>query len=370
MVKRIVLTGGPSSGKTSVLEKIDQVYSSLGYKVIIVDETATYLINKGIRPFGEGKIDMVDFQELVLKFQIAKEEVIDRAVEMMGSKNVIIVYDRGTVDNRAYINEEEFAEVLTRLNNVSNIKELMDKYDLVINLVGRKDFYTTENNEARSEDADQALKLGDVTLKGWLGHKNIRVVLPKEDFNDKIHEVLNIVNEILSEKEVVYQEKYLVDLKNSDLKKVTDKSTAMKMVQTYLMASNGEERRLRKVIMKDGVNYYYSVFRLNDEGQKILVSERAIDKSVYASLLEFRDPEKVDILKTRYYFVDQGEYFHLDVFDGNDEIGILEVNVSRERNKVMPEFLQVIDVVSNDVNYANRNLAKKLEAMSKVMKYD
>ena len=173
MVKRIVLTGGPSSGKTSVLEKIDQVYSSLGYKVIIVDETATYLINKGIRPFGEGKIDMVDFQELVLKFQIAKEEVIDRAVEMMGSKNVIIVYDRGTVDNRAYINEEEFAEVLTRLNNVSNIKELMDKYDLVINLVGRKDFYTTENNEARSEDADQALKLGDVTLKGWLGKSEI-----------------------------------------------------------------------------------------------------------------------------------------------------------------------------------------------------
>jgi hypothetical protein len=36
----------------------------------------------------------------------------------------------------------------------------------------------------------------------------------------------------------------------------------------------------------------------------------------------------------------------------------------------MPESLKVIDIVSNDINYMNRNLAKKLEAMSKVMKYD
>mgnify|MGYP003304886190 CR=1 FL=1 len=48
MVKRIVLTGGPGSGKTSVLEKINQVYSSEGYKVIIVPETATELMNNGI----------------------------------------------------------------------------------------------------------------------------------------------------------------------------------------------------------------------------------------------------------------------------------------------------------------------------------
>ena len=370
MVKRIVLTGGPSSGKSSIIEKIDQIYSAQGYKVIVVDETATYLINKGIRPFGEGKIDMVDFQELVLKLQLAKEDIIDRAVEMIDSKDIIVVYDRGTIDNRAYVNEEEFASVLLKVNNVSNIKEMMDKYDLVIHLVGRKEFYTTENNKARSEDVDQALKLGDVTLKGWLGHKNIRVVLPKEDFKDKIHEVLNIVNGALKENEVITQAKYLVDLKSSDLGYLSKNSTSMDMVQTYLIANNGEERRLRKVRMKDSVNYYYSVFRLNDECQKVLVSERAIDKSVYESLLEFRDLGKEDILKTRYYFVFQGEYFHLDIFNGDNEIGILERNVSFESKDVLPDFLNIIDVVSNDINYANRNLAKKVDAIQRVMKYD
>ena len=46
--KIILLVGLMGSGKTSVLEKINQVYSSKGYKVIIVPETATELMNNGI----------------------------------------------------------------------------------------------------------------------------------------------------------------------------------------------------------------------------------------------------------------------------------------------------------------------------------
>ena len=370
MIKRIVLTGGPGSGKTSVLEKINQVYSAEGYKVILVDETATYLINKGIRPFGEGKIDMVDFQELVLKFQIAKEELIDRAVQMMDAENVIIVYDRGTIDNRAYINEEEFQEVLTRLNNVVSINELMDKYDLVINLVGRKDFYTTENNAARSEEADDALKLGDVTLRGWLGHKNIRVVYPKDTLSEKLNEVLNIINGILNEKEVIHQEKYLVDLKKSDIEKVISGSSCVDIVQTYLMSVEGEERRLRKVFMGNDISYYYSVFRVNNDGSKVIVSEKRIEKSIYESLLEFRDTNKVDIKKRRYYFVYEGEYLHLDMFDGDADVGMLEINVSKNSKVILPEYLRIIDIVSGNESYANRNLAKKGEVASMVKKYD
>lgn len=370
MVKRIVLTGGPGSGKTSVLEKIYQVYSAQGYRVILVEETATYLINKGIKPFGEGKIDMVDFQELVLKMQLAKEEVMDRAVEFMSDENIIIVYDRGAMDNKAYVNEEEFKDVLTRLNNVVTIRELMDKYDLVINLVGCEEFYTTENNKARSEDSSKALQLGDVTLRSWFGHKNIKVVYPKETLAEKVQEVLNIINGVLDEKEVVRQEKYLIDLKNSDISKVISGGTGVDILQTYLMSLEGEERRLRKVSMNGGVSYYYTLFRINEDGSKVMVSEKRVDRSIYESLLEFRDKNKVDIKKKRYYFVYEGGYLHLDLFDGDDEIGMLEMNVSKGSKVFVPDYLTVIDIVSGDEAYANRNLAKKDDVASMVKKYD
>lgn len=370
MVKKIVLTGGPSSGKTSVLEKIDQIYSAQGYRVILVDETATYLINKGIKPFGEGKIDLVDFQELVMKMQLAKEDVIERAAEMMDDDKIIIVYDRGAIDNRAYINEEEFKEILTRLNNVVTIKDLMDKYDLVINLVGCKEFYTTENNAARSEDSDSAMKLGDVTLRSWLGHKNIRIVYPKETLGEKIQEVLNIINGVLNEKEVIDQEKYLIDLKNSDVASIVSNSTEFDIVQTYLMSTEGEERRLRKVTLDDDVSYYYSVFRVTGDGKKTIVSEKKIERSIYESLLEFRDKSREDIVKKRYYFVSDGEYLHLDIFDGDEEIGILEINVNRGFRTHIPSKLKVIDIVSGNSAYSNRNLAKKKAVASMVKKYD
>ena len=370
MVKKIVLTGGPSSGKTSVLEKIDQIYSAQGYRVILVDETATYLINKGIKPFGEGKIDLVDFQELVMKMQLAKEDVIERAAEMMDDDKIIIVYDRGAIDNRAYINEEEFKEILTRLNNVVTIKDLMDKYDLVINLVGCKEFYTTENNAARSEDSDSAMKLGDVTLRSWLGHKNIRIVYPKETLGEKIQEVLNIINGVLNEKEVIDQEKYLIDLKNSDVASIVSNSTEFDIVQTYLMSTEGEERRLRKVTLDDDVSYYYSVFRVTGDGKKTIVSEKKIERSIYESLLEFRDKSREDIVKKRYYFVSDGEYLHLDIFDGDEEIGILEINVNRGFRTHIPSELKVIDIVSGNSAYSNRNLAKKKAVASMVKKYD
>ena len=55
-------------------------------------------------------------------------------------------------------------DVLKKVTNKNNYSELLNKYDLVIGLVGAKEFYTLENNSARSESPDYALKLGERTL--------------------------------------------------------------------------------------------------------------------------------------------------------------------------------------------------------------
>ena len=44
-IKKIVITGGPCSGKSTMLNLIENTFKEKGYKVLIVSETATE-INK------------------------------------------------------------------------------------------------------------------------------------------------------------------------------------------------------------------------------------------------------------------------------------------------------------------------------------
>ena len=370
MIKRIVLTGGPGSGKTSVLEKIDQVFTAQGFKVVIIDETASYLINHGIKPFGDGAVDMVDFQELVMRMQLAKEEVFDRAVKMLPNENVLIIYDRGTIDNRAYINEQEFEEVLARLNHVKDIAELMNKYDLVINLVSREDFYTTENNKARSEDVTSALELGKKTLKVWLGHPKVKIVLPKDQLEDKIKEVLNEINKLLNLKQVKRQEKYLVDLGKTDIDYIKENGTSVEIEQVYLQSSDDVEKRIRKVKMGNSYTYYMSVYKVLEDGTKVIVSEKQIDSKVYDSLLEFKDERYSVVKKRRYYFTYQGEYFYLDVFANDNDLGIMEINVTEDEKVLVPDFVAVIDQVTKDSKYSNKSMALIKPVVKKVLQND
>ena len=335
-----------------------QVYSSEGYKVIIVPETATELMNNGIT-FKDGSMSLVDFQELVMRLQLAKEEVVDRTIELMSNEKVIVVYDRGTIDNTAYINKNEFEEILTRLNNVKSFTDLLNKYDLVINLVGREDFYTTQNNKARSESSSEALKLGDATLKCWLGHKTIKIVMPKDTVDEKISEVLNIINESLSLKQIKRQEKYLVDLSKTDVEYIRNQGKAMHIEQTYLTSEKDVEKRVRKVAFNDCVYYLLSVFKIQEDGTKVMISEKQVDKNLYDSLLEFKDDKCVPIRKIRNYFLYNGEYFNLDVIEDNKESGILEINVGKDEEVVIPDYVSVLEKVSSNELYFNKNIARQ-----------
>ena len=67
-ITRIVLTGGPAAGKTTLISRIFKEFKSEdGWKVITIPETATDLIaGFGIRPFGNC-ISMELFQYFVVR---------------------------------------------------------------------------------------------------------------------------------------------------------------------------------------------------------------------------------------------------------------------------------------------------------------
>lgn len=356
MIKKIVLTGGPGSGKTTVIESIKKNFGGK-YKVIVIDETASYLINMGLRPFGENPINMVDFQELVLKTQFAKEEIINRGVELLPDEDVLLIYDRGLLDNCAYINEEEFEEVLKRLDDKHTISEFLERYDLIINLVSRSDFYTLDNNPARSEAVEEALELGNKTLNAWIGHKNLKIVLPKDDIDEKIKEVLNHINNLLYEKEVKRQAKYLIDLESLDLKHLTSISKKAHITQDYLESNDTVEKRLRKIEMQGVTTYNYTVFKTLNDGRKVKVSDESISEKLYEKLLEFKSDKKHTIEKDRYYFPYEDEYFTLDIIG---DIAVLEINIGENDKVKIPSFLTALEDVTDNPNYKNQNIAQNL----------
>lgn len=354
MIKKVVLTGGPGSGKTTVIESIKKNY--LGkYHIIVVDETASHLMSMGIRPFGDNKIDMIDFQELVLREQLAKEEIVEKAITFLPDKNILIIYDRGIMDNSAYIDEEEFKKVINRVDNRYTVKDFLDRYDLILNLVSSKDFYTRDNNPERTEEIDEALSLGKKTLDSWLGHSNLKIIPPKEDINDKINDVLNHINEILKEEQVKRQVKYYVDLNKTDIDYLKSISKVAHLEQTYLKDQDNLEKRLRKITLSGITSYNYTVHKIK-RNKRIKESEESIPKRTYYKLLEYKDPNKETIIKDRYYFPYEDKYYTLDIIE---DYGILEINVSENEKVIVPPFIHAIENVTNREEFLNKNIANK-----------
>ena len=83
-ITRIVLTGGPAAGKTTLISRILKEFKQdEGWKVITIPETATELISGfGIKPFG-GCVSMLDFQDFVVSDQLHKEQLGPNAADRL-----------------------------------------------------------------------------------------------------------------------------------------------------------------------------------------------------------------------------------------------------------------------------------------------
>jgi len=206
---KIALTGGPGGGKTSSIDKIVQGCMERGYQTIVVPEAATILINMGIKPFGENAIDMVEFQRFVMDLQIKLENYADY-VSSQTIKPCVVLCDRGLLDDRAYVSEDEYLKLLREFN--LSMMECMSRYQLVIHMVtpafGKEEFYTLENNRARSESVEEARNRDRKTLQAWLGHDNLKVIGNESDFDAKLDRCLNEVYAMLNKPSFTCKARY------------------------------------------------------------------------------------------------------------------------------------------------------------------
>lgn len=358
---RIVLTGGPAAGKTTLISRILKEFKSEdGWKVITIPETATDLISGfGIRPFGNC-VTMEEFQYFVIEDQLHKEKLALKGAQMVPEENVLIIYDRAVFDDLAYINQEQFEKTLAYFGRKP--EEILAGYDAVLHLVTcakGAEFAYNFGNAARYEDVAEARRMDDGTLAAWSAHPHLFVIDNSVDFEDKINRAIANIYEIIGERmPEVSKHKYLISM--PDLGSIVDSYAAVRleMMQTYLVSTNPNvERRIRQQKSGDDYLYFYTEKRISDDGTR-WVTERPLPEKEYISRLMECDTSLRSVVKDKYRFNYDGRRIEIDVYPFDTEKAILFSYGSDQTDSIPPE-ISVIKEVTGDPEYKNRRLAAK-----------
>ncbi len=358
-ISKIVITGGPCAGKTTGMSWIQNAFTERGYTVLFIPEIATELISGGVAPWTCGSNG--EYQKCQLKLQMEKEKVFEYAARTMDSEKILIVCDRGALDNKAYMTDAEFAVAANYVG--ANEVELRDGYDAVFHLVtaakGAQKFYTTANNTARTETPEEAAALDDKLIAAWTGHPHLRIIDNAEGFEEKMKCLIKEIALFLGEPEPYeIERKYLIEYPEISALEALPNCEKVEIIQTYLQADHDDEVRIRQRGSR-GNYIYFETRKKTISGLKRIEIERRLTKDEYLERLMDADPTRMPIWKDRYCLADGNQYFEIDIYPFWNDQAILEIELSDPEEEIrFPKMLKVIREVTEDEAYKNASLAK------------
>lgn len=370
-ITEIVLTGGPCSGKTTMLAYLLEKVSDWGYRVFIAPETATEFISTGIANFSEIEKDdfytYLQIEKLMLIEQTWKRKSYLRRAALFPEERRVIFYDRAEADIAAYMPRRHFEKMLRSVK--LGWRDARDSYDGVIHLVsaacGAEKFYTLENNKARKENLEEARIADRKTQEAWNGHPHLKIIDNSTGLEEKINRALQAVARILKTPiPLTIERKFLLHRRPDFHNPLLMQPVPILIEQIYLISKPMEEIRIRKRSLRREDPIYYRTHRVNIGHGKRQETEEVISAKEYNQLKVFRDPFKRVIKKRRYCFIHNNQYFELDIFPAdkarnrNRELCLLEIKLTEENDKVeIPPFLNVLKEVTGYKKYTNAQLA-------------
>ncbi|KAJ8603923.1 hypothetical protein CTAYLR_009718 [Chrysophaeum taylorii] len=206
-VVRIALTGGPCAGKSSSLEQLNKVATAEGFDVVTAPESATLMFNSGLLFDDANDTGLLTFQAALMALQLQMERSLT-AVAASTGRPTIIVFDRGLMDAKGYMEEDMWNAVL----DAHNISEhyVLRRYDGVIHLVtaanGASEFYKfgivhDDSGKVvyRNETPEQAVDLDNKMQAAWAPHTRHVVIDNQGSFVDKLRRATDAVLDIAHE---------------------------------------------------------------------------------------------------------------------------------------------------------------------------
>jgi len=359
-ITRIVITGGPGGGKSSALGAVREAFEPLGYKVLIIPESATELIGGGVAPWTCRT--PYEYQLYQMELQLAKERIFQKAAQAMSAEKILILLDRGMADNLAYMTGEEYRRGLAAVGSTPLMAR--DSYDAVFHMTtaakgGDGGNYSLANNAARTEDVPAAIEKDNRTLQAWIGHPHLRIIKPAASFKDKKEKLIREIKSYLGiPRPLEIERKYLIGYPDLSMLETLPDCRRINIEQVYLQRDRGM-RRIRKRGEKGEYIYFYTE-KYDSVGISRTELERKITREEYDALLSEADPERRPVIKDRYCIAYDNQYFELDVYPFWDRQAILEIELLDEQQTVtFPPYLDILQEVTQDKRYSNSALAKR-----------
>lgn len=183
---KIAITGGPSGGKTTLIEALKK---ELGPRCAIVAEAASILYRGGF-PRSKDTEGLVHVQRAIYYTQKELEALIAHQ-----SQAPLLVCDRGSLDAIAYwpLPKEDFFTSM----GTDEAYEL-SRYDWVLHLdTAAADFYDT-SNPIRTESFQEAQALNERIKTAWSQHPRRIVISQNRDFLSKMTTSLAVIRAIMN----------------------------------------------------------------------------------------------------------------------------------------------------------------------------
>lgn len=368
-IKRVVLTGGPKGGKSSMIPYVKEIAEERGIKVLIASEAATARIIGGISPASVG---MIPFQEYVIELQMLDYAHMEKAAESLLQEDkearILIIYDRGFLDEEAYVGEKEFLRLLDKYN-LNRVVAGVEAYDLVVDMVtvgyGLPELFDNTNNEARYEStAEEACLLEDKIQRAWMDFEHFEIFSNRTDFETKLKKATSAILNLFDEPPIENERKFLL-LDYINIARLPKNTRSVDISQTYLKTEFGAERvRKRKV---DDINSFYWTKKYQTSAG-LAEKQRLISEDSYSSFLERKVGE--ELRKKRFCFAHDHVRMELDLFSNvflgdisgyefmNDTpLHLLEIEGLDVDNVTIPHYIGLYKEVTGDKRFSNSKLA-------------
>ena len=186
---KIVLTGGPSGGKTTLASAIQKEFAS---HVITVPEAASIVFGGGW-PRRKTTVGVQHQQKAIYFLQRELEELI-----VGENPDRLIICDRGSLDGVAYWPGPGPATDFLKETGTTVEREIK-RYDWILHLDTAPASYYDLTNPLRNESFEEAWKLNERIKHAWADHPQ-RIVIDNNEaghFIEKLQRALFVVGKII-----------------------------------------------------------------------------------------------------------------------------------------------------------------------------